>query len=59
MVKQTILKILKEGRKSTAEISGRIKRNFYDTTSFLQELRLDKKVKMIIDNKFTYWEVKK
>ena len=59
MAKQKIKEILKEGKKSTTEISARIKRNYYDTLSFLREMESDKEIKRIEDNNYVRWELLK
>lgn len=53
-----ILEILKEGKKSTSEISSRIKRNHWDTLEILEKLFKEKKVKKIQEKNYIYWELK-
>ena len=57
MIKQKILKILKEGEKSTTEIASKINRNYYDTVNFLKELKKEEEIRMIKINKYTRWEL--
>jgi hypothetical protein len=53
-----ILGILKEGKKSTSEISSRIKRNHWDTLEILERLSKEKKINEIKENNYVYWELK-
>jgi|GEM_PF-4670217 len=55
---EDILNILKEGKKSTSEISSRIKRNHWDTLAMLNTILLNKKIKKIEEGNYTYWELR-
>ena len=57
-VEQKIMELLKEGEKSTTEISNNLHRNFYDTNQFLEELEKENKIQKIELNKFTFWKIK-
>lgn len=56
-MKETILKILKEGEKTTTEIASIIRRNHYDTLHILEELEKEKKIKKIEIGRFTFWRL--
>lgn len=53
-----ILDLIKKEEKPTSEIARRIKRNYYDTLDFLENLEKEKKVEKIMKNKFSYWRTK-
>lgn len=57
-MKNTILKTLKKGEKSTTEISNILNRNHYDTLKILEELETEKKIEKIEVGKFTFWRLK-
>lgn len=54
-----ILEILKEGEKTTTEISSIIRRNYYDVVRILEDLESKKKLEKIEMGKFTFWRLTK
>ena len=57
--KTKILEILKEGEKSSTEISSIIKRDYYKTLEILGELEQEGSVeKLNLGDKYTFWKLK-
>lgn len=52
-----ILEILKDGEKTTTEISAIIRRNYYDVVRLLEDLESKKKLEKIEMGKFTFWRL--
>lgn len=52
-----ILNILKEGEKSTSEVSSIINRNYYQSLSILEKLFEENKIEKIEKNKYTFWRI--
>lgn len=57
-MKDKIIEFLKEGEKSTSEITSFINRNYYDGLRFLEELEKEGIILRINLNKFTFWRLK-
>ena len=58
MIEEKILEILKEGEKSSSEISVKIGRNFYVTTDLLEKLLEEKKIEKLEIGKHILWGIK-
>lgn len=56
--KNKILEILKEGEKSTTELSSVINRDYYYCIRLLEELEKEKLIMKIEVGKFTFWKLK-
>ena len=52
-----IINFLKDGEKSTTDISHNINRNFYDTNKLLEKLETENRVEKIEVGKFTFWRL--
>lgn len=57
-IEKRILALLKEGKKSTSEISAIINRNYYYTLGALVDLEYEKKVKKEEEGSYTFWKLK-
>lgn len=53
-----ILDILKNGEKSSTEISSLLNRNYYDCLKLLEKLETEDKIIKIQMGKFTFWRLK-
>ena len=56
--KNKILEILKEGEKSTTELSSIINRDYYYCIKLLEELKKEDLIIKIEIGKFTFWKLK-
>jgi len=56
--KKRILELLKQGEKSTSEITSLLNRNYYDVIQILEEMARENLIKKINIKSFTYWKLK-
>lgn len=56
-MEENVLEILKDGEKTTTEISSILKRNYYDTVGILERLESEKKICKIEMGRFTFWKL--
>ena len=56
-MKDSILILLKKGKKATTEIASLIKRNYYDTLEALNDLKAEGKIEEIKKGEYTFWEL--
>ena len=57
-MEERILEILKEGEKSSSEITSLLSRGYYDVLKILKKLELENKIIKIEMGKYTFWRLK-